>query len=72
MNDELEVIEIEGKIIEQVSSFNCLGYLNKDNDINIKLRRYNKINGIIKRHFGKHMTTDTKLRLHNRPISRPR
>jgi hypothetical protein len=60
-------IEIEGKIIEQVSSFNCLGNLisNEEKDINIKLQRYNKMNGIIKRHFGKHMTIDTKLRIHN-------
>jgi hypothetical protein len=34
-------------------------------NINAKLQRYNKINGIIKRHFGKQMTTDAKLRLHN-------
>jgi hypothetical protein len=60
-------IEIEGKIIEQVSNFNCLGSLisNEEKDINAKLQRYNKMNGIIKQHFGKHMTTDTKLRLHN-------
>jgi hypothetical protein len=30
-----------------------------------KLQRYNKLNGIIKSNFGKHMTTDTKFRLHN-------
>jgi hypothetical protein len=38
---------------------------NEEKDINAKLQRYNKMNGIIKRHFRKHMTTDTKLRLHN-------
>jgi hypothetical protein len=60
-------IEIGGTIIEQVSSFNYLGNLisNDEKDINIKLQIYNKINGIIKRHFGKHMTIDTKLRMHN-------
>jgi hypothetical protein len=60
-------IETEGKIIEQVSSFNYLGNLipNEEKDINIKLQRYNKMNGIIKQHFGKHMTIDTKLRIHN-------
>jgi hypothetical protein len=49
---------VEGKIIEAVSYFNYLGNLvsNEKNDINIKLPRYNKINGIIKRYFGKHMT----------------
>jgi hypothetical protein len=60
-------IEIEGKIKEQVSSFNYLGNLisNEEKDINIKLQRYNKMNGIIKRNFGKYMTIDTKLRIHN-------
>jgi hypothetical protein len=55
------------KIIEQVSSFNCLGNLisNEEKDINIKLQRYNKMNGIIKSHFGKHTTIDTKLGKHN-------
>jgi hypothetical protein len=38
---------------------------NEETDINIKLQRYNKMNGIIKLHFGKHMTIDTKLRIHN-------
>jgi hypothetical protein len=60
-------IEIESKIIEQVSSFNYLKNLisNEENDINIKLQRYNKMNGIIKHHFWKYMTIDTKLRIHN-------
>jgi len=31
----------------------------------IKLQTYNKINGAIKRHFGKQMNTETKLRIHN-------
>jgi hypothetical protein len=49
-------IEIEGKIIEQVSNFNCLGSLisNEEKDIDAKLQRYNKMNGIIKQHFSKH------------------
>jgi hypothetical protein len=60
-------IEIEGKIIEQVSNFNHLGSLmsNEEKDINAKLHRYNKMNGIIKQHFRKQMTTDIKLRLYN-------
>jgi hypothetical protein len=60
-------IEIEGKITEQVSNFNYLGYLisSDDNDISVKVQRYNKMNGIIKCHCGKHMTTDTKLQIHN-------
>jgi hypothetical protein len=55
-------IEIEGKIIEQVSNFNDLGSLisNEEKEVNAKLQRYNKMNGIIKRHFGKQMTSATK------------
>jgi hypothetical protein len=30
-----------------------------------KLQTYNKINGAIQRHFGKQMTKETKLRIHN-------
>jgi hypothetical protein len=54
-NIQQDKIEIEGKIIEQVSDFNYLGNLisHKEMDINIKLQRYNKMNGVIKRHFRK-------------------
>jgi hypothetical protein len=60
-------METEGKIIEQVSNFIYLGHImpNEEKDINEELQKYNKMNGIIKCHFGKHMTTDTKLGLHN-------
>jgi hypothetical protein len=60
-------IETEGKIIKQVSNFNYLGSLvsKEEKDINAKLQKCNEISGIIKRYFGKHMTTDTKLRLHS-------
>jgi hypothetical protein len=56
-------IEMEGKIVDKFSNFNYLGHLisNEEKDINIKLQRYNKLKGIIKCHFGKHITTDTKL-----------
>jgi hypothetical protein len=54
-------IELESKIIEQVSNFNYLGNLISNEEKDIKLQRYNKMNGIIKQHFGKHMTIDTKL-----------
>jgi hypothetical protein len=59
-------IVIDDKIIEQISSFIYLGNLisNKEKDINTKLQKYNKLNGVIKRHFGKQMSTETKLRLH--------
>jgi len=30
-----------------------------------KLQTYNKINGAIRRHFGKQMNNETKLRIHN-------
>jgi hypothetical protein len=48
-------LETEGKIIEQISNCNYLGYLisNDDDNINIKAQRYNIINGIIKDHFEK-------------------
>jgi hypothetical protein len=34
-------------------------------DLEDKLQTYNKINGTIRRHFGKQMTKETKLRIHN-------
>jgi len=30
-----------------------------------KLQTYNKLNGTIRRHFGKEMNKETKLRIHN-------
>jgi len=34
-------------------------------DLEDKLKTYNKINGAIRRHFGKQMNKETKLRIHN-------
>ena len=34
-------------------------------DLEDKLQTYNKINGAIRRHFGKRMNKETKLRIHN-------
>ena len=34
-------------------------------DLEDKLETYNKINGAIRRHFGKQMNKETKLRIHN-------
>ena len=34
-------------------------------DLEDKLQTYNKINGVIRRHFGKQMNKETKLRIHN-------
>jgi hypothetical protein len=52
---------------EQVSEFKYLGHLISDNksDLENKIQIYNKINGVLRRHFGKKMTNETKLRIHN-------
>jgi len=44
-----------------------LGYCISEykSDLEDKLQTYNKINGTIRRHFGKQMTKETKLRIHN-------
>ena len=34
-------------------------------DLEDKLQTYNKINGAVRRHFGKQMNKETKLRIHN-------
>ena len=34
-------------------------------DLEDNLQTYNKINGVIRRHFGKQMNRETKLRIHN-------
>jgi len=58
---------INDKIIEQVTEFKYLGYCISEykSDLEDKLQIYNKINGTIWRHFGKQMTKETKLRIHN-------
>jgi hypothetical protein len=58
---------IKDKIIEQVTVFKYLGYCISEykSDLEDRLQTYNKINGVIRRHFGKQMTKETKLRLHN-------
>jgi len=52
---------------EQVTDFKYLGYrISKyKRDLEDKLQTYNKINGAIRRHFGKQMNKETKLRIHN-------
>jgi hypothetical protein len=58
-------VEIERKIIEQTSNFCYLAYLlSNDDNISIGLQKCIKMNGIIEGQFGKHMTTETKLRIH--------
>jgi hypothetical protein len=51
----------------QVSDFKYIGYLISENksDLEDKLQAYNKINDVIRRHFGKQTTKGTKLRIHN-------
>jgi predicted SPOUT superfamily RNA methylase MTH1 len=48
-------IEINDNIIEQVTDFKYLGYHMSEfkSDLEDKLQTYNKINGAIRRHFGK-------------------
>jgi len=60
-------IVINNNIIEQVTDFKCLGYRISEykSDLEEKLQTYNKINGAIRRHFGKQMNKETKLRIHN-------
>jgi len=48
-------IVINHNIIEQVTDFKYLGYRISDYKIDLedKFKSYNKINGVIRRHFGK-------------------
>jgi len=50
-------IVINDTIIEQVTDFKYLGYRVSEygSDLEDKLQTYNKINGAIRRHFGKQM-----------------
>ena len=54
---------INDNIIEEVTDFEYLGYLISEykSDFEDKLQTYNKINGAIRRHFGKQMNKETKL-----------
>jgi len=60
-------IVINNNIIEQVTDFKYLRYRIAEykSDLEDKLQTYNKINGAIRRHFGKQMNKETKLRIHN-------
>jgi len=57
-------IVINNNIIEQVT---WVGYCISEykSDLEDKLQTYNKINGAIRRHFGKQMNKETKLKIHN-------
>ena len=60
-------IVINHNIIEQVTDFKYLGYCISEfkSDLEDKLHTYNKIKGAIRRHFGKQMNKETKLRIQN-------
>ena len=60
-------IVINDNIIEQVTDFKYLGYRISEytSDLEDKLQTHNKINGAIRRHFGKQVNKETKLRIHN-------
>jgi len=58
---------INDNIIEQVTDFKYLAYRISEykSDLEVKLQTYNKINEAIRRHFGKQMNEETKLRIYN-------
>ena len=60
-------IVINDNITEQVTDFKYLRYRISEykGDLKDKLQTYNKINGALRRHFGKQMNEETKLRIHN-------
>ena len=60
-------IVINDDIIDQVTDFKYLGYPISEykSDLEDKLQTQNKINGAIRRHSGKQMNKETKLRIHN-------
>ena len=60
-------IVINDNIIEQVIDFKYLGYRISEykRDLEEKFQTYNKINGAIRRHFGKQMNKETRLRIDN-------
>jgi len=54
-------IVINDNIIEQVTDFKYLGYRVSEYGSDLE----DKINGVIRRHFGKQMNKESKLRIHN-------
>jgi len=61
-------IVLNDNIIEQVTDFKYLGVYRISeykSDLEVKLQTYNKINGAIRRHFGKQMNEETSLRIYN-------
>ena len=60
-------IVINDNIIEHVTDIKYLGHHISEykSDLEDKLQTYNKINGFIRRHFGKQTNKEIKLRIHN-------
>jgi len=60
-------IVIKDNITEQVTDFKYLGYRISEygSGLEDKLQTYNKINGVIRRHFGKQINKESKSRIHN-------
>ena len=60
-------IVINDNIIEELTDFKYLEYRISEykSGLEDKLQTYNKINGAIRRHFGKQMNKERKLRIHN-------
>jgi len=60
-------IVINDNVIEKVTDFKYLGYRISEykSDLEDKLQTYDKINGAIRRRFGKQMNKETKLKIHN-------
>ena len=58
---------LNDNITEQETDFNYFGCRISEfgSDLEDILQTYNKINGAIRRHFGKEMYKETKLRIHN-------
>ena len=58
---------IDDNIIEEVTDFKYVGYRisEYESDLEDKLQTQNKINGAIRRHFGKKMNKGTNLRIRN-------
>jgi len=53
--------------LNRLTDFKYLGYRISEYKIDLedKLQTYNKINGAIRRHYGKQMNKETKLKIHN-------
>ena len=67
-------IVINNRLIEQVTEFIYLGshlsQFNSQKDIDRNLIKYNRLNGTLKRNFGKQMRKEIQLRFHN-IVSKP-